>query len=212
MRVCLFCLVLLVAWPSIGAGQTLSALDRALALVMAHHPELMARKDVFWSELDKPGWSADLSLSLTEDVDMRGGSGGGRAQLSITIPLVGRQSELEAAQARRELEAARGSVRNGFLDRVSELRERSLSVETARERRDFWKDQAEYNRRAVEEGLQDPGQLWSQADSLQRAEHEYRRALDLLESGLERTAREYGGDEWTNLLALLEEIVSLNQD
>ena len=212
MRVCLFCLVLLVAWPSIGAGQTLSALDRALALVMAHHPELMARKDVFWSELDKPGWSADLSLSLTEDVDMRGGSGGGRAQLSITIPLVGRQSELEAAQARRELEAARASVRDGFLAEVSSLRERSLAVETARERRDFWKDQAEYNRRAVEEGLQDPERLWSQAGSLQQAEHALREAVTRLESALVRVSREYGGEEWMSLQDLLEEIVSLNQD
>lgn len=180
-------------------------LDEALALVMSRHPELSARYREFRASQCTSAWSANLDLSLDESLH-------GSAQLSLSIPLVGKSHELETARARRELESARSAVRQSFLSSVSALRGLALQVKSARERRDFWKDQTEYYRHAVEEGLEDPDLLWSQADRLQQAEHAFQQAKLDFKATLEKTAREYGGPRWTNLQDLLAEIARSSPD
>lgn len=196
-------LALLIAGP--GAA---CPLDEAMVLVLSHHPVLISERAELESILVKSRWSADLNLSLTETT--RGGSGiaSGQVGVSISIPLVGGAYEREQAKALSVYDQARSRVRKEFVDKISELRVLSLRVELTKERRDFWRDQTEYYRQAVEDGVGEPDRLWSQAGSLQEADHAYRGALLNLETGLDEVAREFGGAEWMSLRDLLVEIAS----
>lgn len=205
-----YALAVALAVAMVTPGAAAELMDRALKLVNAHHPGLMAGRAERDEIMGRSRWAAEVDLSMTETLTVRGDdiSGRGQVVLSLTIPLVGGDLEAEQAKAALVFNQSRAEVRDAFVAGVSEIRSLALGVETARERRDFWKDQAEYYRQAVEEGIGDPGGLWSQAGSLQDAEHAYRQALVSLEARLDEVSRKFGGGEWMNLRALLVEITN----
>lgn len=183
-------------------------LDEALRLVLEHHPEMQAREAEFRELRSASRWSADLELSLTEGRTEYGTQGGHRAGVTVSIPLAGSDHDAKRARARREWETAQDAMRTAFLAEVTELRMAKEQVEAARERRDYWRDRLEYQQESVEAGVREPDELWTQADRLQQAEHELRRALAAWEAALEEVARGYGGQEWQQLRTLLAEIAS----
>lgn len=191
-----------------AAPASADPMDEAMALVMAHHPEVRAREAEFRTVRAAPRWSANLRLSLTEGQTDYGSSGGPRAVVAVDIPLGGNEREREHARARRELATAKTGMRRSFLEDIRTLKTRAETVELRRERRDFWRDQLDYYREGVEAGIHEPEQLWRLAESLQQSEHDYRSVLVELEADLERAARNYGGDEWRKLLRLLVAIAS----
>ncbi|MFP4284163.1 MAG: hypothetical protein ACLFQG_01310 [Desulfovermiculus sp.] len=205
-----FALGLALAVALAAPGAAAEPMDRALRLVNAHHPGLVAERAELDEVMGRSRWAAEVDLSMTETLSVRnsGVSGRGQVVLSLTIPLVGGDFEAEQARAVRDFNLARADVRDSFVASVSEIKSLALSVEVTEERRDFWKDQAEYYRQAVEEGIGEPDRLWSQAGSLQDAEHAYRDALVSLEAKLDEVSRKFGGAEWMSLRALLAEIAN----
>lgn len=203
----------LAAAALLAGGGTLAAagegrMDEALALVEAHHPELERRRAEHRAVAEAPAWSADVDLSVSRGRTEFGASDTGRAELSVTIPLVGGGREAEAAAAQRELAQARAGVREAFLDAVGELRALAAEREAAAEHRSVLEDRLAYHREAVEAGEAEPDALWGEVERLQAAEHDYRRADTALDAELEATARRFGGEAWKRLRDLLAAIVS----
>ena len=183
-------------------------MDEALALAMAHHPELVAREAEYRAIRSTSRWKTDFTLSLSEGRTEFGASGGGRAMMSVSIPLTGGTHDQRNAAALRELEGARDALRRSLLSDITALREAAGSLESREERRDFWRDQVAYHHEAVDEGLMEPDRLWGPVERLQTAEHEYRQEAAALSARMEEVARRYGGRQWEALRDLLAEIVS----
>jgi len=190
------------------AGADPTPVDRALALVLEAHPQIQARQREAAAVADRPSWSSDLSLSLTQGRNEYGTQDAGQATLSIHIPLVGGDGDREKARAQRELAAERASIREAFLDAVNDLRARAESVAAAKERRALAKDRLDYRREAVEQGLKEPDALWQETERLQEAEHRYRDRARALHDQREAVARRFGGSQWTRLQDYLGEIAN----
>jgi hypothetical protein len=184
------------------------ALELALRVVMRAHPELIARSAEFALIANESRWSSDLAVSLSEGAGEDGQGGGARAAVTLRIPLTGGPQRRQRAQAWRELEVARDSVRVVFLGDVKSLLGHAQRLRNRLERRDFWLNRVAYQQEAVDAQLIEPDRLWGYAEQLQSAEFDYRDAALDYESELERTARRHGGAEWTHLRSLLVAIVN----
>ena len=201
-------LLLALAPASAASHPERDPVDEALALAMAHHPELVAREAEYRAIRSTSRWKTDFTLSLSEGRTEFGASGGGRAMMSVSIPLTGGTHDQRNAAALRELETARDTLRQSLLADITALREAASLIESREERRDFWRDQVTYHQEAVDEGFMEPERLWGPAERLQAAEHDYREKAANLDARMEEVARRYGGRQWEALRDLLAEIVS----
>ena len=194
--------------PVLAGAAPEAPLERALALVLEVHPEVEARREALQTAVDRPGWSSEVSLSLSQGESAYGTSNTGRAELSVTIPLVGGGQGEAERQARRALAAARADVRKRFLAEVRKLRMLAVEARAARERRQLAEDRLAYRREAVKEGVAEADALWAEAEQLQSAEHAYRQQATELAARIEEVARRFGGAQWTRLRDWLVAIVS----
>lgn len=186
------------------------AVGAALAVVLRAHPTLRARNAEFVLMSGEPRWSSELRLAVSEGVV--DDEAGGRAMLTLRIPLVGGPERRQRAQAWRELEVARDGVREAFLADVGALLAQAQLRVNHAEHRDFWHERVAYHAEAVEAQLLAPERLWAVAEQLQAAEFAVRNATLALDAELERMARRHGGDEWTHLRRWLVEIVTCSTD
>jgi hypothetical protein len=200
MRLLLAVLMLL---PLRGWADTL---DEALRLVLASHPVLVAEQAEVAETAHQRAWSSDVTLSYYERGTEYGGPSGGNAALRLRIPLFDRSHELAAAKARTSLEKARETVRAAFLAEVERIGAQGAKVRELDTMRQFYRDRLEYRRKQVDEGIEDAGSLWPEAEKLQQVEFDYRAEKGKLEMMRESVAREYGGRQWTKLRDLLAEL------
>jgi len=182
-------------------------LDDAVALVLEAHPVLAAERAVLEAQTHQRDWNADVTLSWTQQGTEFGGAGGPNAGIRLRIPLFDRSHEIKAATARSAWQNSRDTVLRSFLAEVEKLTEQAAEVRATDAMRAFHKDLLEYRKKQVDEGLAEANTLWDVAANVQQAEHEYRKARTKLEAMLESVARQYGGEQWKTLQALLAEHV-----
>lgn len=178
-------------------------LDDAVALVLAAHPVLVAERAQLEAAGRQHEWKTDVSLSWTQRGTDYGGAGGPNAGIRFSIPLFDRSRELRLAKARAAERRAEEQVRDAFLADVATLRANAANVRELKVMRDLQRDRLEYRRKQVEQGLAEADTLWADAEKMQKADNDYRRELDALETAIDTTSRKYGGDEWKRLRGLL---------
>lgn len=201
-------LLLLLLLLPLAAGA--SPLDEALAIVQAGNPVLIAEHRQL-DMLDRQrNWTARVSLGWTKRGTEYGGGAGSNAGVQLSIPLFDRKRDLDRAEALSGLAATRARITAGFLADVKALDKQAVDLVSAGKLRDLARDRLEYRRKQVDEGLQEADRLWSEAEAFQKAEQDVEQARAALEAGLEATAREYGGEEWKQLRALLAAHVKRN--
>lgn len=182
------------------------AIGEAVRLVEARHPVLAAQGVERQALARQRNWSADLFVGWTQRGTEFSPEAGPNAGIRVTIPLFDRSHEMETARTRTAWARERHSVIDAFLAEIQALKTMALQVENADASRALYRDRLEYWRQAVDEGKTEAERLWPEAEALQKADQTYRSAVDGLETERERVARQYGGDEWMRLSALLAEI------
>lgn len=178
-------------------------LDDAVTLVLEAHPVLAAERAAMQAQTRQRNWNADVTLSWTQRGTEFGGEGGSNAGIRLRIPLFDRTHELESADARSAWQESRDTVLRRFLAEVETLVALAAEAREADTMRAFRKDRLEYRKKQVDEGLAEADSLWAVAERLKQAEHEYSKARTKLEAMLESVARQYGGEQWKRLRALL---------
>ena len=182
-----------------------SALDEAMRVVLTSNPVLVSEQAQFEEQARQRDWSTELSLSWTEQGTEYGGKGGPNAGIRVRIPLFDRSHDLKVAQARTALQQQRDTVLRQFLADVQELNAKAADMRELDTMRRFYRDRLEYRKKQVADGLAEPDTLWIDAEKMQQADNEYRRARTEAAAMRERMARQYGGKRWKTLLGLLVE-------
>lgn len=198
MRGLAIALALLASGPCAAAE-----LDDAVALVLAAHPVLIAERGQLEAASRQHDWKTDVTLSWTRRGTDYGGVSGANAGIRLSIPLFDRSRELRMAKARAAESQAEEQVRDAFLADVATLRATAANVRELETLRDLQRDQLQYRRKRVEQGLANADTLWPEAEKMQKADNDYRRELEALDAALDTMARKYGGDEWKRLRDLL---------
>lgn len=197
-------LLLLGALPHAVADCPGSArLEEALTLVAVAHPVLIAEADAFAEAQKQRDWKAVLSLGYDTNTTYETGDAGGRAALRVEIPLWDRTSQVEKAKARAELVGKEDSARISLLADIQSLCELASQVKALDTLRTFSRDRVEYRQERVNQGLDPAETLWREAETMQRAEHDWQRESGKLDALRLTLARRYGGEEWQRLQTLL---------
>lgn len=111
----------------------------------------------------------------------------------------------EVAQAKVRLETARQDVAREFLTEVQALTERRSKAVLAAEMVPFYRDQLTYHKQLEKDEQIEAKDLWEFAKQAQEAKLAARQAEAEYQTALDRTARQYGGNQWQKLKVLLAE-------
>lgn len=187
-----------------------AALDEALTLVRECHPVLVAERTQLAEYARQHDWAAKVSVGWTQRGTDFGGEAGSNAGVNLSIPLFDRKRQLDRAKAQAVYADKRASIEAGFLGEVKALGKQADESNAQIQLRDLYRDRLAYRKQQVDEGLQDADALWSEAETVQKAEQALTKSDAELQLGLEMVAREYGGDEWKRLQALLAAHVKPN--
>ena len=203
-------LALLLVLPVVLVGMHARAdcpgsarLEEALVLVTTANPVLVAESSAYAETQKQRDWKAVLSLGYDTNTTFETGDAGARAALRVEIPLWDRANQIEKAQARATLVAKEDNARVSLLGDIQSLCELSSQVKALDTLRLFTRDRLEYREERVNQGLEPAESLWREAESMQRAEHDWQRESGKLEALRLTLARRYGGEEWPRLLSLL---------
>lgn len=178
-------------------------LQEALTLVAAAHPVLVAEADAFAEAQRQRDWKAVVSLGYDTNTSLESGDAGARAALRVEIPLWDRTSQIEKAKARAALLGKEDSARISLLSDIQALCELASQVKALDTLRAFSRDRLEYRQERVNQGLDPADTLWREAETMQRAEHDWQRESGKLTALRLTLARRYGGEEWPRLQTLL---------
>jgi hypothetical protein len=178
-------------------------LEEALVLVSTVHPVLIAEGSAHAETQKQHDWKAVLSRGYDTNTTFETGEAGGRAALRVEIPLWDRANQIEKAKAHATLVAKEDNARVSLLGDIQSLCELSSQVKALDTLRIFTRDRLEYRQERVTQGLDPAESLWREAESMQRAEHDWQRESGKLDALRLTLARGYGGEEWSRLQALL---------
>lgn len=197
-------LLLLLAIP-LGRAECPGAarLEEALTLVVTAHPVLRAESAAHAETQRQHDWKATLSLGYDTNDTYETGAAGTRAAVTVQIPLFDRSNQIEKAKARATLASKEDSARVSLLTDIQTLCELSSQVRALDTLRAFTRDRLSYRQERVDQGLDPADALWSEAESMQRAEQDWQRESGKLEALRLTLARRYGGEEWSRLQTLL---------
>jgi hypothetical protein len=197
-------LLLLIAVPLVRAEcPGAERLQEALLLVSTANPVLIAETQAHHATQRQRDWKATLSLGYDTNTTYEAGEAGARAAIRVEIPLWDQSNQIEKAKARATLAGKEDSARVSMLSDIQSLCELSSQVQALETLRAFARDRLEYRQERVNQGLDPADSLWSEAESMQRAEHDWQRESGKLEALRLTLARRYGGEEWPRLQALL---------
>jgi hypothetical protein len=172
-------------------------------LVSTVHPVLIAEGSAHAETQKQRDWKAVISLGYDTNTTFETGDAGARAALRVEIPLWDRANQIEKAKARATLVAKEDTARASLLADIQSLCELSSQVKALDTLRTFTRDRLEYRQERVAEGLDPAESLWREAESMQRAEHDWQRESGKLDALRLTLARRYGGEEWLRLQTLL---------
>ncbi|MBK1732767.1 hypothetical protein [Thiococcus pfennigii] len=198
-------LLLLISLPATGAECPGAArLEEALEILGTANPVLRAEGAEYAEALRQRSWAARLDLGYDTNTSLESGAAGARAALRVEIPLWDRTSSLERAKAHADLTATQAAARQALLTDVQSLCELASQVAALDTLRAFARDRLAYRQERVDEGIDPADVLWSEAEAMQRAEHDWRRERGRLEALRLTLARRHGGAEWQRLRTLFE--------
>ncbi|MCF7992159.1 MAG: hypothetical protein K9M02_17100 [Thiohalocapsa sp.] len=180
-----------------------SRLEEALRLLEVANPVLRAEARAFGEAQQQRDWSMTLALGYDTNTTFETGAAGGRAALRVEIPLFDRTSRLAKAEARAAYVGEVDAARKAFLGDVQTLCELASQVRALDTLRGFARDRTAYRQERVNEGLDVPDTLWTEAEAMQRAEHDWQREAGRLDALRLTLARRWGGAQWQQLRALL---------
>ncbi len=183
-------------------------LDEVLAIVR-RSPLVEAGQAVLREQTAQRNWKANVTFRWQQQTsfDETGLSQAGpSAGFAVTIPLFDRSHELAVAKARAEMTEKVASHIEGFLTMVEGLSAARTKLEATGELRGLYRDELEYWKQSVTQGLEEAKSLWPKAEALKQAENEYRAAELAFRLKRESVARQYGGGEWRRLASLLDAI------
>lgn len=201
-RICgllLFALPVLALAECPGNGR----LEEALTVVSLANPVLRAVNRANAEAQRQRDWKAVLNLGYDTNTTFETGAAGARAALRVEIPLWDRRTDLAKAEAEAALASQQDSTRTALLADIQRLCELSSQVGALNTLRTFTRDRLEYRQERVNQGLESAESLWSEAESMQRAEHDWQRESGKLQALRLTLAHRYGGSEWQRLQALL---------
>lgn len=200
----ILCLLLLPLIANAGP------LDEALALVRQCHPVLVVEREQLAEYARQHDWAAKVSVGWTQRGTDYGGEAGTNAGVNLSIPLFDRKRQLDRAKAQAAYAEKRASIEAAFLGDVNALDKQADETKSQTQLHILYRDRLAYRKQQVDEGLQGADTLWAEAEAVQKAEQALAKLQAELQSGLEMVAREYGGDEWKRLQALLAAHVKPN--
>ena len=196
--------LLIFFMPLAGAECPGSArLEEALILVSATNPVLLAESATAAEAERQRDWKAVLSVGYDTNTTFETGEAGARAAVRVEIPLWDRSTNLDKAKARAALVGKEDRERVALLGDIQTLCELSAQVLALETLRAFSRDRLGYRQERVNQGLDPADRLWGEAESMQRAEHDWQRESGKLTALQLTLARRYGGDEWQRLQTLL---------
>lgn len=196
--------LLLIVAPLAGADCPGSdQLEEALTLVSATNPVLLAEGAAASEAGRQRDWKAVLSVGYDTNTTFETGEAGARAAVRVEIPLWDRSTQLDKAKARASLVGKEDSERVALLGDIQTLCELAAQVRALETLRAFSRDRLGYRQERVNQGLDPADRLWGEAESMQRAEHDWQRESGKLTALQLTLARRYGGEEWSRLQTLL---------
>lgn len=196
-------LLLGIAHPASAECPGSSRLEEALLIVAGANPVLLAEHQAHAEAQRQRDWKASLSLGYDTNTSFESGDAGARAALRVEIPLWDRTSQVEKAKARAALIGKEDSLRVSLLGDIQTLCELSSQVKALDTLRAFTRDRLDYRQERVNQGLDPAETLWREAETMQRAEHDWQRESGKLDALRLTLARRYGGEEWVRLQTLL---------
>jgi hypothetical protein len=181
-------------------------LSEALRILDQSHPPIVTASAAERERQRLHTWSTTLSLGYDTNATADGGAAGTRANLAVTIPLFDPTSRIERADARAAAARDRDSKRAAFIADLTRYCTAINQRGTADHARQFARDRLAYYQERIDQGLDDPAVLWQQAEAFQAAERKHNELARQLDTDALALARQWGGDQWPRLHALLQAI------
>lgn len=182
------------------------SLDDALVLVLQTHPGIAEKRLIADETAKKTDWEANIRLGYSYRATTTE-SLGPNASFIVTIPLFSRKRQIENAKARLVVSEQRDQIRKTFLAEYQTLKSLTNQRYAAEQRLELLKDKLKWYQQSVEEGRFEADLLWIHAEAAQTAELKARNTDQTFHTLLDTTARQFGGNDWMRLRALLAEAV-----
>lgn len=179
-------------------------LTEALRLVEQANPVLSAERSTAAEQARQRTWTAEVTIGYSITETLETGAAGPNARLNVRIPLWDRSAKLQQAKDAAALTASTDSLRAALIDDLHALCEQAHQMRALERRRDFTKDRLAYRQERVDQGIDPADSLWSEAEAMQTAAHAAEQAQANLASTRLALARQYAGEQWERLRALLE--------
>jgi hypothetical protein len=179
-----------------------AVLDDALRLVLSANPVLSAQYDEYQETSRAKDWDAYVrvgyAIEATQD-----DAAGPNASLQVKIPLFGSAHKREVAKARTVWHKAQETVSKGFLTDLEKLCTKAAKVRELSTMVEFYRNRLEYTTEQEKEGVVQPDALWSATEKAQLTIHDHERESGELAVLQQTIARQYGGEQWPDLLTLI---------
>ncbi len=94
-------------------------------------------------------------------------------------------------------------MRKAFLTDMEKLCTRVAAVRELANLLPFYRERMGFVEERVGEAVEDPAALWTETEKVQQVMLDYRRERDALSAIRQTISRQYGGDQWQDLFALL---------
>ncbi len=177
-------------------------LDEALIIVMDAHPVLAEEREEYRAQTRDRDWDAYVRVGYA----MQGtndDAAGPNASIQVKIPLFSNAHKIAVQKARTAWRRAEDAVRRAFLTDMEKLCTRVATVRELENLLPFYRERMGFVEERVGEEVEDPAALWTQTEKVQQVMLDYRRERDALSALRQTISRQYGGDRWQDLFALL---------
>lgn len=179
-------------------------LTEALRLVEQANPVLGAERTTASEQARQRTWSAEVTIGYSITETLETGAAGPNARLNVRIPLFDRAAKLQQAKDAAAIVASTDALRAALIDDLQALCEQAHQMRALERRRAFTQDRLAYRQERVDQGIDPADSLWSEAEAMQTASFEAQRAAANLASTRLALARQYAGEQWERMQALLE--------
>lgn len=179
-------------------------LTEALRLVEQANPVLSAERATASEQARQRTWSAEVTVGYSITETLETGSAGPNARLNVRIPLFDRSAQLQQAKDAGALVERTDRLRTALIGELQALCKHAHQVRALKRRAAFTRDRLAYRQERVDEGLDPADSLWREAEAMQTASFEAQKAAADLASARLALARQYAGEQWERMQALLE--------
>lgn len=123
--------------------------------------------------------------------------------IQMRIPVSSTEERQAMAAKQVDLAKSVDSIRSSVLNDIAQLRGYEADLKAAEVRMGFYRDQAEWLKKRMEEGFSEMEKLWAIGGKLNDEKASVER-LSLLASSQRHKLSQYAGDHWQGLMSYLE--------